>query len=1092
MDQLESGSAAYTISAAFRLTGSLNTLALEQSLNEIVRRHEALRTTFAARDGRPIQMIAPTLALTLTINDLTHLPRLEQKAKLEQLAVEQVQRPFNLAQGPLLRVVLLKLGEEEHSLILTMPHIVSDGWSMGVLNRELAALYTAFSAGQPSPLVELPIQYADYVCWQREWLQGEALDSQLAYWKQQLGGSLPVLELPTDRPRPAVQTFRGATHSFILPVALTESLQALSRREGATLFMTLLAAFKTLLYRYTGRENIVVGIPIANRNRPEVEELIGFFVNTLVLRTDLAGEPTFRELLGRVREVTLGAFAHQDLPFEKLVEVLHPERDMSRNPLFQVMFAFQNTPMEPLILPGLAVSPVEIDSKTAQFDLTLFLEETGQGLKGMVEYNTDLFDATTIERMVKHYQVLLEGVVDNPEQRLWQLPLLTEAERRQILVTWNNTAVEYPHAARKCIHELFEAQVERTPDAVAVVFEDQHVTYRELNRRANQLAHYLQKRGVGPETLVGICVERSLEMVVGLYGILKAGGAYVPLDPTYPPERLIFMMADTQAPVLLTQKKPASVFTDQPHLNRPPRLICLDSDWENIARHTDQNSVSRVTGDNLVYVIYTSGSTGQPKGAMNTHAAIRNRLLWMQQAYCLTETDRVMQKTPFSFDVSVWEFFWPLLNGACLVVAQPEGHKDSAYLVRLVIEQNVTTMHFVPPMLQVFVEEQGVDRCKSLKRVICSGEALPFDLQQRFFARLGAELHNLYGPTEASVDVTFWPCQRECQWRFVPIGRPIANIRIYLLDRHLQPVPVGVPGELHIGGVGLGRGYCNRPELTADKFTPHPFEDSQAPGARLPGAAATGSRLYRTGDLARYLPDGNIEFLGRIDHQVKLRGFRIELGEIEAVLGQHPAVQHAVMLVREDQPGDKRLVAYLVPTKGQTPTTDNLRRFLQDKLPEYMIPSAFVTLLALPLTPNGKVNRKALPAPDTNRPEIGREFVAPRTPVEEVLAGIWAGVLGLEQVGVYDNFFDLGGHSLLATQVISRVRETFMVELPLRTFFEAPVVAKLSRSIIANEARPGQAEKIARVLKMVESLSAEEAKEMLQTKKKGMSNEAND
>jgi amino acid adenylation domain-containing protein len=1029
LDQLEPGSSAYNIPAAFRLKGVLDRTALEQSLNEIVRRHEVLRTTFATVGGQPVQVIASDLNLALPIVDLCKFPEAKREIEVQRLVTEEAQRPFDLIQDPFLRTTLLHLDDEEHVLLLTMHHIVSDGWSMGVFNQELAALYKAFSARKPSPLPELPIQYADFAHWQRQWLQGEVLEAQLAYWKQQLGGSLPVLKLPTDRPRPAIQTFQGATQSFMLSATLTESLNALSHQEGVTLFMTLLAAFKTLLYRYTSQEDILLGSPAANRNRVEIEGLIGFFVNTLVLRTDLSGDPTFQELLGRVRAVTLGAYAHQGLPFERLVEELQPERDLSHNPLFQVMFALQDVLMVSApALTGLSVSLLEPDSGAAKFDLTLFVEETGQRLRGLLEYNTDLFSATTITRLAGHFQSLLRGIVVHAKWKISELPLLTEAEHHRLLVEWNDTGTDYPR--HRCIQEFFEAQVERTPDTVALVFEEEHLSYAELNRRANQLAHHLRGLGVGPETLVGVCAERSLEMVVGLYGALKAGGAYAPLDPTYPRERLAFMLADAQAAVLLTQKRLLPTLPAH-----EAQVVCLDADWETVGQQSIQNPVSGVVDDGLAYVIYTSGSTGRPKGAMNTHRGIRNRLLWMQEAYQLVQADRVMQKTPFSFDVSVWEFFWPLLTGACLVVARPEGHKDSAYLVEVVVEQKVTTVHFVPSMLQVFVEERKVGACRSLKRVICSGEALPFDLQERFFARLDAELHNLYGPTEAAVDVTFWPCGREGKRQVVPIGRPIANVQVYLLDARLESVPVGVPGELHIGGVGLARGYLNRSSLTAEKFIPHPFSSD------------LGARLYRTGDLARYLPDGNIEFIGRIDHQVKVRGFRIELGEIEVVLRQHPGVRETIILTQGDDPGQKRLVAYVVPNREPALAASELRNFLRAKLPDYMVPSTFVMLDALPLMPNGKVDRRALLTLKESGPEPKKTFAAPRTSVEKKLAAIWGQLLGVEQVGIHDDFFEQGGHSLLAVRLVSRVRSAFHLELPIRSLFQVPTVAGLAQVI---------------------------------------------
>jgi amino acid adenylation domain-containing protein len=1028
LHQLDPELPIYNESLLFRLVGQLDIVVLEQSLNEIIKRHEILRTSIVVADGQPIQVIAPTQTITLPIVDLQELPEAEREAKAQQIANRSSSEPFNLAEAPLLRGLLIRLKENEHIMLLTMHHIISDGWSWRVLFRELSTLYQAYLVGNPSTLSELPIQYADFALWQRQRSQEPELETQRRYWKQQLNGASPMLELPTDYPRPAVQTFRGKCEAIVLPQSLSSELKSLSQREGVTLFVLLLAAFNTLLYRYSSTEDILVGTPVANRIRMETEPLIGCFINTLVLRTDLSGNPRFRELLARVRKVTLEAQVHQELPFEQVVRELQPDRALSHNPLFQVLFVFQESTLQALELPDITVKFMLADSGIAKFDLTVLVEDSEQGLTGAIEYNTDLFRADTITRMLEHFRTLLTSIAANPDKRLSELQVLTDAEQHQLLVEWNDTKTDY--SQDKCIHQLFEAQVERTPDTVAVVFEDQQLTYRELNQRANQLAHHLQQLGVKPDVLVGICVERSLDMVVGLLGILKAGGAYVPLDPAYPKERLAFMLEDAQVLVLVTQQRLVEML--------PPyqaKVICLDKDWDAIAVHHQSNPSSEVTTDNLVYVIYTSGSTGTPKGAMNTHQGLCNRLLWMQDAYQLTARDRVLQKTPFSFDVSVWEFFWPLLCGARLVVAQPGGHQDSAYLVKLIASQQITTIHFVPSMLQIFLEEPGLGVCNCLKRVICSGEALPFSLQERFFACLDAQLHNLYGPTEAAIDVTFWACRRQSDFPIVPIGRPIANTQIYLLDQHLQPVPIGVPGELHIGGDGLARGYLNRPELTDEKFVSNPYNPR--------------GRLYKTGDLARYLPDGTIEYLGRIDHQVKIRGFRIELGEIEACLSQHPEVREAVVVAREDVSGSKGLIAYIVPQEKPGSSVSELRSFLKEKLPDYMVPSAFVMLDSLPLTPNGKVDRRALPAPDRTRVGSEKTFTSPRTPVEEVLAGIWAQVLDIEPVGIHDNFFELGGHSLLATQVIYRVRSTLQVELPLRCLFESPTVAGLAESIEA-------------------------------------------
>ncbi|NMF63752.1 non-ribosomal peptide synthetase, partial [Brasilonema octagenarum] len=1026
LHQLSPDSRSYNMLLILRLEGSLNIVALEQSLGELVCRHEILRTNFPTVDGKPVQRIAPFTALTLPVYDLQGLSVQEQSDRIRQMANSQASDPFDLAVGPLVQFTLLQLSNQEYVLLLKMHHIIYDGWSLNIFNRELSQLYAAFTQGLPNPLPKLPIQYADFAVWQRQWLTGEVLERQLDYWQQQLAGVPGVLELPTDKPRPPVQTFRGGVERFQLDRHLTQRLKQLSQESDATLFMTLVAAFLVLISRYSGQLDIVVGSAIANRNNKSVDQLMGFFANTLALRGDLSGNPSFADFLVQVRQTTLSAYSHQDLPFEMLVEKLQPERDLSRNPLVQVMFALQNASLSFGDLPGLTIQNMSAPiDEMVRFDLEVNYWEVSGGLEGVWSYSADLFDATTITRIAQNFQTLLQAIVANPKERIAELPLLTTAERHQLLVEWNNTQVDYP--GEKCIHQLFEEQVEHTPDAVAVVFENQKLTYRELNQRANKIAHYLKTLDVKPDVLVGICMERSLEMVIGILAIIKAGGAYVPLDPTYPKERLAFMLADAQVSVLLVQ----------PHLvpELPPhqaQVICINPNCQEFAAYSPQNPINEVTTENLAYVIYTSGSTGKPKGAMNTHKGLCNRLLWMQDIYQLTVTDKVLQKTPFSFDVSVWEFFWPLFTGASLIIARPGGHQDSRYLAQLIAQEKITTVHFVPSMLQVFLEETELEKCGSIKRVICSGEALSINLEKCFFERLNAELHNLYGPTEAAIDVTFWACQPNSNEKLVPIGRPIANTQIYILDKHLQPVPIGVSGELHIGGVGLARGYWNKPQLTQEKFISSPFE--------------AGKYLYKTGDLARYRSDGNIEYLGRIDHQVKIRGFRIELGEIEALLASHPDVWESVVMLREDEPGDKRLVAYVVPQIEQSPTVTELRQFLKAKLPEYMIPSAFVLLQSLPLTPNGKVDRHALPKPELDSTLL-EKFVAPRTPIEEMLAQIWAQVLKVEQVGIHNNFFELGGHSLLATQLVSRIRNIFKVELPLRSLFAAATVAQLAQEI---------------------------------------------
>ncbi|MGK7878448.1 MAG: amino acid adenylation domain-containing protein, partial [Xenococcaceae cyanobacterium] len=1036
LGQLEPGSSAYNMPAVYRLTGQLNITVLEQSLNEIIRRHEVLRTTFPAVDGQPSQAIAPSVTLTLPTIDLREHPETEREAIAQQLANEEAQQPFNLATGPLFRVKPLRLAGAEYVLLLNMHHIISDGWSFDIFFRELEALYTAFSNDQPSPLPELPIQYADFAYWQRQWLQGEVLESQLNYWKQQLSGSLPLLQLPTDYPRPPIQTYQGAYQSLELSLDLTEALKTLSQQEGATLFTTLLAAFQTLLSRYSGQEDIIIGTPVAGRNQVETEGLIGFFINSLAIRTNLSGNPSFRQLLSQVREVTLGAYDHQDLPLEKLIEELNPERDLSRSPLFQVMFAFQNTPSQPRELLGLTITPLEVHNGTSKFDLTLDLRETSEGIKGGIEYNTDLFKAETITRILGHFQTFLESIVANPEQRLWDLPILTAAERHQLLVEWNNTQNNYSN--NTCIHQLFDAQVEQTPDAIAVVFENQQLTYRELNRRANQLAHHLQALGVRPEVLVGICVERSLEMVVGLLGILKAGGAYVPLDPGYPQERLAYMLSDSQVPVLLTQKQ---LVVGLP--NHQACVVCLDTDWRKISQKSEENPVCGVKPENLAYVIYTSGSTGKPKGVQIIHRGVVNFLNSMSSQPGLTTQDILLAITSLSFDIAALELFLPISMGARIVLVSREVASDGSQLLARLTSSGATVMQGTPATWCMLLAAGSKDSYPL--KILCGGEALPRELASQLLER-GSSLWNLYGPTETTIWSTAYKVNAsrlvtrienapEC------IGRPIANTQVYILDQHLQPVPIGVPGELYIGGDGLARGYLNRPELTAEKFISNPFSDEP------------GSHLYKTGDLARYLPDGNIEFLGRIDNQVKIRGFRIELGEIEAVLTQHSEVQQAVVIVREDEHGNKHLVAYVVPNnqflipspESQIPS--QLCHFLKQKLPDYMIPSAYILLDTLLLTPNGKIDRCALPEPDPLRLNLESAFVAPSTSVEQQIADIWTQFLKLDTVGIHDNFFELGGHSLLATQIISRLRQAFGRELPLKILFEAPTVSELSDRI---------------------------------------------
>lgn len=1019
-EQLTQVSQVFDVPAISYLKGSLNVAALQLAINEIVRRHEILRTSFTSVEGQPVQRIHPTFSLPLPVVDLQNLPEAERKVEIKRLINIEASQYFNLTKVPLLWCILIKLSEEEHISLLLIHHIITDGWSVGIINNELTILYESFSQNKPSPLPELAIQYADFAIWQRQYLRSKVLDNLLTYWKQKLSGNLPVLQLPIDYPRPAIQTFYGKRKTFFLSTDLTKALRTLSRNEDATLFMTLLATFKTLLHRYSGQDDILVGSPIANRNQDGIEQLIGFFVNTLVLRTNFSGNPSFQELLKRVRETTLGAYAHQDMPFELLVDELRPQRNLSYTPLFQVMFVLHNAPISEVEMANLTFGSVETgNNRNVMFDLILHITETDEGLDGALDYNTDLFEENTICRMVSHLQTLLSGIVANPQQHLLELPLLTESERQTLLVNWNNTATDY--SQDKCIHELFEAQVQKTPDAIAVVFESQQLTYRELNTRANQLAHYLQQLGVKPEVLVGICVERSLNMVIGLLAILKAGGAYVPLDPSYPVERIAFILEETQAPVLLTQTSLVPAMPQHQAI-----VVCLDTDWHLITQQSQENVLSQLTTDNLAYVIYTSGSTGRPKGVMIKHASTVAMLDWADKTFTIEAKAGVLASTSICFDLSVFEVFVPLCSGGKVILIE-----NALYLATLPAAESVTLINTVPSVISQLIRNNSIP--KAVQTVNIAGEPLQNKLVQELYKQANIQqVFNLYGPSEDTTYSTFAWIQKGAS-NTPPIGRPIHNTQTYLLDKNLQLVPVGVPGMLYIGGAGLARGYLNKVELTADKFIPNPY-------GNVPG-----ERLYKTGDLARYLPNGEIEYIGRIDNQVKIRGFRIELGEIEALTIQHPGVQETVVTVHSSSVDSQLIIAYVVPQKEQTLAISELRSFLESKLPNYMVPAAFVTLEALPLTPNGKVNRKALPAPDTTRPELEVVYQPPQTELEKTIADIWQEVLNVENVGIYDNFFELGGHSLLLVQVHSQLQKIFDKDILLVEMFQHPTVSHLAR-----------------------------------------------
>jgi amino acid adenylation domain-containing protein len=1027
IDQLIPGIPAYNIPRVVPIAGPMPAVALEQGLSEVVRRHEVLRTRFVSHGDEPIQVIDPPRPVSFAMADLEGLARDERYACARRLVEQETDRPFDLSRGPLLRASVLRLSPGEHIALMTLHHIVSDAWSARVLEQEMTLLHRSYRDGEPSLLPELAIQFADYANWQRERFSGELLQKQLTYWRNQLAGSPPLVDVPTDRSRPAVQSYRAESQRIEFSAETSAALRRLSQSEAVTLYMTLLAGFMTLLARYSGQRDIVVGVPIAGRNRVEIEKLIGFFINTLAVRTELSETDSFRLVLRRVREALLGAYANQDLPFDKLVEELEPERKLSHTPLFQSVFMFDNTDngAERTDLSAAAGDATIVESWTAKFDLTLSMKETADRIVGSLKYSTDLFNRDRIARMLDHFRRILEQAVSNPDSAVWELPLLGEDERHHLLVQWNDTEATYESATAPV--DLFEMQVRQTPDLVAVVFEQEQITYLELNRRANQLARYLQSIGVGPEDVVALCVERSSQMVIAVLAIHKAGAAYVPLDPAYPDDRLSFMIADAGARVVLTQQPLAT------SLSGATTVVFIDSSGEEIARHSSEPPIRNCAPEHASYVIYTSGSTGLPKGVIIPNSGICNRLLWGQTEYRLSTGETVIHESSINFDFSVWEIYGPLMAGARTVITRPRGNQDPLYLLKLIAEQNATVVHFVPSMLQHLMAEMDPGTCESVRLIFCGGEALPGGLREELLHSFSGELYNQYGATEASINSTYWVCKSDEPPGIAPLGRPLGNTSIYTLDHKLEPAPIGVRGELHIGGAGIARGYLNRPALTAERFVPDPFGGEH------------GARLYRTGDVGSYSSDGVLGFHGRKDRQAKVRGFRIELGEIENVLSQHPDIKEAVVQVREDAGTEKSLVAYVVQTGDGT--AKDLRAYLQARLPDHMVPSAFVSLECMPITVNGKLDLQALPAPDQSGSLSDADFVAPRTITEELIANIWSRVLGIDRIGIHDNFFELGGHSLLATQVMSRIRETFQLEVPLRHLFELPTPAELSSAI---------------------------------------------
>ena len=1022
LDQLEPGGAAYNMAGTVWLEGDLNVVALERSLNEIIRRHEVLRTTFRALRGRAVQVISPSLYLSLPLIDLSQSTEPESEAR--RFTQAEAQKPFDLTGGPLLRAALLRLSGKCHVLLVTLHHIVADGWSVMLLVQELSRLYAAYSRGEQSPLRELEVSYADYAVWQREWLTGERLEKELGYWREQLGGELPVLKLPLAKVRTGAARHRGEVETVRVSRELTERLRELGRREGATLFMTLLAAWQVLLWRLSGETDVVVGTPVAGRGRRELEPLIGFFVNTLVLRTKLSEELNFVQLLERVREVCLEAYAHQEVPFERVVEELGPQREMGHSPLFQVFFALQNMPTHELALSDLKVTGLEIENPAARFDLALEVSELGEELDCRLTYDTDLFEAATIARMVQHFMNLLRALTAAPERPISAVTFLSDDELQQLLSEWNRTHVDFPKD--RCINELFEEQAERTPQALSVVSGDVRLSYCELNERANQWAHHLRHLGAGPETLIGLCVERSAEMIIGLLAILKAGGAYVPLAPDSPPERLVMIIKEAGIELILTQQK---------LLDRLPAGVAhltLDSDQKPIEIESRKNPVTNTTGTgNLAYVIYTSGSTGRPKGVQITH---RN-LVHSTSARFVYYEERVrnfMLVSPYFFDSSVAGIFWTLCQGGKLVLPPNDFERDFESFANLIEEEKVSHLLCLPMVYSLLLRQASHERLKSLRSVIVAGEPCPLELPTRHFETMPhTSLYNEYGPTEATVWTTVHKCAPQDCATTVLIGRPVPNVQTYVLDDACELVPIGVVGELYIGGEGLARGYLNNPAQTAERFVPHPF--SLEPGAIL----------YATGDLARYLPGGELEYLGRRDHQVKVRGYRVELGEIEVALIAHPAVREAAAMVT----GERRVVAYLTVNGPTSPTTEELRDFLRQRLPQYMLPSHFMLLDSMPLGANGKLDRSALPPLDASRPALAAAYAAPQTPLEKTIAKVWQEFLQIETVGANDIFFELGGHSLLLVLVHKKLQERLGREVPIADLFKFPTIRSLSEHL---------------------------------------------
>ncbi len=1011
----------------------LNTEALKRSFQKLVNASPSLRTNYKIIDGKPVQEVYGFKEVFLEVIDSPELDENSLKKKVK----DTNDIPFDLENGHLFKIYLFKVSDENFVMLMSMHHIVSDGWSIGLMFQELKNLYEAESEGRSYAIAPLEKKYYDYIEDQNTFIRSNKGDEQWNFWKNELSGELPLLSLPINKTRPEVQSFNGAAEYFNLDKDLVEQLKKMSQNEGTTLFVTLLTAYQIFLNRYTSQEDIIVGVPTAGRTQTDFERVIGYFINPVAIRGDFSENPPFKILLNQIKKKVLGAISNQDFPFALIVERLLQRRDPSRSPVFQTFFGLQkvqqNDEIQEMIVPGnkdvrinwgkLILESFEITQQEGQFDLTVEFVEGKKLFSGVFKYNTDLFEADTIKKMIEHFKNLLQNIVSNTEKKISELQMLSDEEKNLILNKWNDTDFVFNNF--NCVHKLIEEQTFKTPDSVAVVFEGETISYDELNKRSNQLANYLNRLGVYPETLVGLCVERSIEMVVGILGILKAGGAYIPIDISYPQSRIEFMISNSNAKILITQK---SIAVSLPE--NISKVVLIDEDWKQISNESSANFDSKVTLDNLAYVIYTSGSTGLPKGAMITHRSLSNHMLWMKEDFGFDSSDSVLQKTPFSFDASVWEFYLPLLTGGRLIIAKPDGHMDMAYLIETIQKNNISVLQLVPAVLRMLFDEQGIENCESLKTVFCGGEALTFDLTKKLFEKLNVNLYNLYGPTEATIDAAYFKCEPAFENKVIPIGKPIYNTQIYILDKFLNPVPVGVSGELIIGGVDVARGYLNNPQLTKEKFLDDIFKNTSS------------GKLYKTGDLAKYGEDGNIEFFGRADHQVKLRGFRIELGEIESKLSQHAEIKDAAVIVREDKPGSQRLAAYVVQKNSQLITVNELKDFLRNSLPEYMIPTAFIILDKMPLLPNGKIDRNALPAPENSK-SAEETFIAPRLPVEQILADIWKDILGVDKVGVHDNFFELGGDSIMSIQIISRANQSG-IKLTPKQIFQFQTIAGLS------------------------------------------------